>query len=67
MLSNKITKNPKTIQSLSHPSGCPNNGVHRPIGWQFVPLPAINEFEEKVNKSIKDVLKSHCGVLVAYC
>lgn len=29
MLLNKITKNQKPIQSLSHPSGCPNIGVHR--------------------------------------
>ena len=29
MLLDIIKKNQKLIQSLSHPSGCPNSGVHR--------------------------------------
>jgi hypothetical protein len=35
MLPNKITKNQKPIQSLPHPSGCPNIGVHRPLRCQY--------------------------------
>jgi len=46
MLLNKITKNQKPIQSLSHPSGCPNNGVHRRQ------LRTTNMLE-RVNKEVK--------------
>jgi hypothetical protein len=44
MLPIKTTKNQKPIQSLAHPSGCPNNGVHLQVldGPGFVLEPPDN-------------------------
>jgi D-proline reductase (dithiol) PrdB len=43
MLLNQITKNQKPIQSLSHPSGCPNIGVHRHPSSREIPKTARQE------------------------